>query len=85
MYCERVKYSLSCLGTSMFLSGSMITGLFALQVLSITGSKGMSSDSSDRRPSITLQQQTKWILFVILIYQQTLVEGDLEKNVLRES
>ena len=52
MYCEGVKYSLNCLGASMFRSGSMVTGLFALQVLSISGSKGISSESSDRRPSI---------------------------------
>ena len=83
VYYEGVKYSLSCLGTSMVLSGSMVTGLFTLQVLLISGAKGISSESSDRRPSI--QQQSKQIFFVILIYHQTLVEGDLKKNVLRES
>ena len=82
VYCEGVKYSLSCLGTSMVLSGSMVTGLFTLQVLLISGSKGISSESSDRRPSI--QQQSKQIFFDFN-FQKTLVEGDLEKNVLRES
>ena len=52
VYCEGVKYSLSCLGASMVLSGSMVTSLFTLQVLLISGSKGISSESSDRRPSI---------------------------------
>ena len=36
----------------MFRSGSMVTSLFSLQVLSISGSKGMSLESSDRCPSI---------------------------------
>ena len=65
VYCEGVKYSLSCLGTSMVLSGSMVTGLFTLQVLLISGSKGISSESSDRRPSI--QQQSKQIFFFVFL------------------
>ena len=68
VYCEGVKYSLSCLGASMVLSGSMVTGLFTLQVLLISGSKGISSESSDRRPSI--QQQSKQIFFVFLILSE---------------
>ena len=52
MYYEGVKYSLSCRGASISRLGSMVNDLSVLQVLSILGSKDMSLDSNDRRPSI---------------------------------
>ena len=52
MYFKGVKYSLSYRGALVSWLGSMVNDLFILQVLSISGSRGMSSDSNDRCPSI---------------------------------
>ena len=68
MYYEGVKYSHSYRGASVSRSGSMITGFFALQVLSILGSRGMSSDSSDRRPSIHPTVANKFNVFFLFCF-----------------
>ena len=87
MYFEGVKYSLSCHGASVSWLGSMVCDLFALQVLSILGSRGMSSGSSDRRPSIHPTIANKFNVFFLKkkLDKRNGRKKDLERNVLRES
>ena len=75
-----MKYSLNCHGASVSWLGSMVSDLLALQVMSISRSRGISLDSNDQRPSIHPTVANKFNVSFFCVFYFNLTKEMVEKR-----